>query len=285
MSNLISLICPWWGGSHEPLMRTILSTKGICDEAIVVHQVLFDEDCDVLEALQKTSPVPMKIERVNWNTVFTHGFGDLANRNGQSECKWMLLLGVGETIAEQYQQPIRTRLAQADLGTTYRCNHAGDGNDWHRCWSPSSGVRYGGLIHETVTNHRPGPIIFRMQDTEKEPHHDPFHNECLKWYKTCAYNYNYWKLGNAAQWLDGHEVNPPELDATDRGWLSFVRGARESIEAFCLEHVDLIDAALAGDRDKFYEGVRYRMAHGTPPVGVNWNPTGTPTSGNETITL
>lgn len=285
MSNLLAVLVPWWGGSTEPLMRTISSCRGIADEAIIVHQVLFDDDIAILDALRYTAPLPVKVERVDWNFSVKRGFGELANRHGQSTSKWVMLLGTGETVAEEYQQPIRVRLQQSDLETFYRCNHRNDPNDWCRIYSRGHGVRYGGLIHESTVGGRPGPIIFRMQDTPKEPHHDPFHNDCLKWLKGISYNANYLRVGQLTGWRGSDGTPVPELEGMDDGWRDFVRGARESIEAFCAEHWDLLEAAETGDREKFYEGVRYRMAHGTAPSGVNYAPTGEPHTGNETITL
>lgn len=276
---LITAVIPWWGGHPAPLQRTIESVKGIADEALVVHQCLFDGDVEIARSLAD------KVEVLDWNAVFHLGFGELANKHSQASGKWMLLLGTGETIAEEYQQPIRERLKQADLRKTYRCNHRNDVNDWHRIWCPAGGVSYGGLIHESVVNHTPGPVIFRMQDTPKEPHQDEFHNQCLHWMKTCAYNHNYRRIGQLSNWLDGHEVTFPELSGTDRGWLTFVRGSREAIEAFCLEHDDLIAPALKGDREAFYGAVWARMAGNVLAKGVNFEPTGEKTSGNETITL
>ena len=265
--TLLTTLIPWFGGSLEPLKRTIESTKGIADETLVVHQQLFDEDAE------RVRSVADKVQTVPWNAVFTHGFGWLANQHQLAAGKWILLLGTAETIAEEYY-PIRKMLEGADIRTTFRCNHLNDTNDWHRIWCPASGVSYGGVIHESVGGgHKPGPIIFRMQDTPKEPPDDPFHAEVFRWKKTTSYNFLYRRLLR----------DPSQLSYTDPGWLNFVRGAADSIEGFCEEHRDLIDAAVSGDRQAFLDGVRSRMDAEKPAVGVNFEPLGEERSGDETI--
>lgn len=232
-----------------------------------MHQQLFDEDAEVARSLAN------KVATVNWNTVFTEGFGRMT-MHGIPQCvgPWVLWLGTGETVAEQLI-PIRQFLGSCkNRKLVFRCNHHGDLNLWQRIFCPEAGNFIGGLIHEDVAGEQ-SHILFRMQDTPKEPHEDPFHNEVLKWTKTCAYNANYFRLGK----------NPHELSNTHEGWKGFVAGAWESIENFCREHDDLISAAMSGDRPAFYDGVRRRMDADKPAVGVNFAPQGEPRTGNETI--
>lgn len=266
---MISLLVPWFGGSPTPLIRTRDSAQGIVDETVVVHQQLFDDDAEVVRSIAS------KVVTIDWNAVFRMGFGEMTNQ-GLRACgsNWVVWLGTGETIAEQYV-PMRDTLASwSNKLTTFRCNHLNDVHTWRRVFCPAAGVRVGGLIHEDVKGEE-GPVMFRMQDTIKERHDEEFRNECAKWHKTCSYNYLYQRLGQ----------NPQDLSYTDPGWLGFVNGAKASIDAFCEEHRDLIGAAVSGDRQAFYDGVRRRMDAERPAQGVNFEPLGNPTSGNETITL
>jgi hypothetical protein len=261
--SLLSLIIPWVGGNPEPLKRTIESCKGIVDEAVIVHQKMFDDDAEVAESLAD------KVCTTDWNEVFKDGGFSLLPNAGAATAKgpWMLLLGVGETIAEQYS-PIRQTLENASNRVMFRCDHKGDIHAWQRIWNPSGGVYFCGPIHEDCGNGLGGPVIFRMQDYDKEPHGDSFRNECIKWWKNCSYHANYFFLLN----------NPDKRGFTDPGWLQFVQGARESIEDFVETNKDLMEAAWEGDRDGFYEGVSRRMDEGRKPEQVNHNPLGQPMS-------
>lgn len=260
--SLLSLLVPWWGGSHLPLKRTIDSCAGLVDEVVIVHQQLFDEDAEIARAF---SP---KVATLDWNACMKHGFGYMTSQ-GIPLCNgpWVLWLGTGETIAEQLI-PVRNILSSCkNRSLVYRVNHHNDSNLWQRFFCPSSGNHISGLIHEDV-NGEQSYVIARMADTVKEPHPDQFHNEVLKWYKTCVYNHLYRRL------LE----NPHELGNAHAGWLSFVRGAKESILAFCELHDDLISATLRGDREAFYDGVRRRMDEEQKPTGCNYQPLGEPMS-------
>jgi hypothetical protein len=260
---LLSLIVPWVGGSSEPLKRTIESVKGIADEVVIVHQKLFDDDADVASSLAD------KVCTLDWNIVFQEGgFSTLPNAGAAvATGPWMLLLGVGETIAEQYS-PIRQTLENASNRVMFRCNHHNDVHTWQRIWSPSGGVYFSGPIHEDCGNGLGGPVIFRMQDHDKQPHEETLRNECIKWWKNCSYHANYFFLLN----------NPDKRGFTDPGWNNFVNGARESIEDFIESNKDLMEAAWDGDRYAFEKGVSVRMNDGRRPEQVNHNPTGQPMS-------
>lgn len=260
---MISLLVPWWGGGLAPLKRTIDSCSGIVDEVVIVHQKLFNEDA---EAVRSLTP---KIATTNWNETFEHGFGHMTMQ-GVPLCNgpWILWLGTGETIAEQFV-PIRQFLSSAkNRELVYRVSHHNDSNLWQRFFCPSAGNIVSGLIHEDV-NGEQSNVIARFQDTPKESSGDPFKDEVLKWYKVVVYNWNYLRLGN----------NPSELGNTHPGWMAFVRGAWDGIVKFCDDNSDLIEAGKSGDREAFYAGVRRRMEEDNrKPKNVNFNPTGEPFS-------
>lgn len=264
----LCLLIPWLGGNPETLRKTLRSYDGICDQTLVVHQKLFDEDTEVAHQFAD------KVEVLDWNTVFQKGWGDLPNHHGQSSCNWMMLQGVGEHFAEQYR-PMRETLDAASPRTVFYCDHVNDPNRWGRIWNPSSGVHWKAWIHEQASDSQDGGTIYRFQDTDKEKHKDEFVNECLRWYKTVGYHFAYLQLIE----------RPEELGYCDRGWLAFSQGAKESILAFCEEHADLIAAGKSGDRQAFYNGVYRRMEADKPAVGVNFNRTGEKTSGNETVNM
>jgi hypothetical protein len=259
----LSLIVPWFGGSPEPLKRTIASVKGIADEAVIVHQKLFDDDAEVAASLAD------KVATTDWNQLFKEGgYGELPNIGSAiAKGPWMLLLGVGETIAEQYS-PILETLQNASNRVIFRCDHVGDVHTWGRIWNPSGGVSWGGPIHEEAGGGLGGPVIFRMQDTEKEPHADPFRNQCMKWMKSVTYAVNYHYLLH----------HPEKRSYTNEGWINFVNKSKDSIEKSIEDNRDLVDAGMSGDRDSFYAGVRRRMKEDQKPSFVNHSPTGQPMS-------
>jgi hypothetical protein len=263
MSNLLTLIVPWFGGDPTPLARTIGSLKGIADEVVVVHQKLFDDDSEVAASLAH------QVATVDWNELFKEGgYGLLPNIGAaRASSRWMLLLGVGETVLEEYS-PIRQTLENASNRVIFRCDHIGDQHTWGRLWSPSGGTYWGGPIHEECGNGLGGPVIFRMQDTPKEPHQDPFRNECMKWMKAVTYAVNYLYLLH----------NPEKRSFTNTGWIDFVNKSRDSIEKSVEDMQDLVAAGRSGDREAFYAGVRRRMEAEQKPTFVNHSPTGQPMS-------
>lgn len=268
MSTGLTLTIPTFGGHPDNLRRTIASVP-MATETVIVSTAIFDDDVEVFRSLAG------KVVELPWNTVFLHGFGHIYNQGSTVASQpWQLLLGVAETIAEEYT-PILEALARWTPRHLHRIDHRGDAHRWKRFWNASSGTKWDGIIHEEITGGPEGNVIARMQDTAKTPCDDPFRNEVLKWIKTCSYNHLYQTLGN----------HPERLGGTNAGWLSFLRGARESIDAFCLEHSDLISAAIAGNKDAFLDGVRRRMDGGTGVHGVNFNPQGEERTGNETITV
>lgn len=273
MNPLLCGVIPWFGGHPDNLRRTVDSMRPVCDEVLVVHQSLFDSDRDVARSIAD------KVEVTDWNCVFgPEGYGGLPNKHGQSQCEWMLLLGVGETIAGQYK-PIREVLRNSPMNVVWRCDHLNDTNTWGRIWRPSSGVSWKGVIHEEAGGGSNGSVIFRMQDTDKEPHSDPFVNECLKWMKVTSYDHQYYRLGDSAQWQpEGSAGKVPLLGYTNRGWLTFCAGSKEARFDKQREWADLIGPGVSGDRESFYAAVRHRMENNDKPTGVNFAPTGQPMS-------
>lgn len=270
MSKLLAGIVPWFGGHPDNLKRTCDSLRQVCDEVLVVHQTLFDEDRDIARSIAD------KVEVVDWNFVFQdEGYGGLPNRHAQSKADWFLLLGVGETIAQEYDS-IRKVLQDSSKGTVWRCDHHNDDNTWGRVFSPKGGVRWGGLIHEEAGGGNPGnKLLFRMQDTDKTPHADPFVNEALRWMKVTSYEHNYLRLLES---IDPQTGNSPLLSYTNRGWLSFVLGSKEMRAENKEKWADLLIPAVAGDREAFLAAVRARMEKDQMAIGVNFLPTGGPMS-------
>lgn len=266
--NLLCGVVPWFGGHPDNLRRTTDSLRQVCDEVLVVHQTLFDSDRDVARAIAD------KVEVVDWNFVFgPEGYGGLPNKHGQSSCQWMLLLGVGETVAEQYK-PIREVLRNSARNKVWRCNHVNDSNTWGRLWCPSGGVRWGGLIHEEAGGGVNGEyLLFRMQDTDKTPHPDPFVNDALRWLKSVSYGDAYHRLHQS---IDPATDDSPLRSFTNRGWISFVKGSREVWAKNQVEWQDFLEAARSGNRDAFLAAVRRRMAADQKPVGCNFAATGKP---------
>jgi hypothetical protein len=260
---MISLIVPWAGGNPEALRRTLDSGRGIVSETVVVHQKLFDDDTEIAQSMAG------KVIVTDWNETFKEGGFALLPNAGASAAKgpWMILLGTGETIAEQYH-PIKKTLEESKSNTIFLCDHHGDIHRWGRCWNPSGGTYWSGPIHEECGNGPLGKILFRMQDYAKEPHQETFRNECIKWWKNCSYHANYFELLH----------HPEKLGFCNEGWLKFVTGASESIEEFVESNKDLMEAGWDGDRQAFYEGVSRRMDEGLKPEQVNHNPTGQPMS-------
>jgi hypothetical protein len=260
---LLSLVVPWFGGNRAPLERTIASLAGITDEVVIVHQKLFDDDAEVAASLGN------RVATVDWNELFKEGgYGLLPNIGAaRASSRWMMLLGVGETVAEQYS-PIRQTLENSSPRVIFRCDHRGDVHTWGRIWSPSGQTYWSGPIHEECGNGLGGPVIFRMQDTPKEPHADPFRNECMKWMKAVTYAVNY-------RYLLHH---PEKRGFTNEGWINFVNGSSASIEKAMDDNKDLMEAGMSGDREAFYAGVRRRMEQEKKPNFVNHSPTGQPLS-------
>lgn len=257
-SSLIDCVIPWFGGNPTNLHKTIDSVKGICDDVIIVHQLMFDDDA--IDPLLLEFGDAM-VETTDWNHVIIHGYGSLPNM-GMSISPWRLLLGVGETIAEQHKD-IRQALLDSDPKKIYKCNHNNDVHKWNRIWNPSSGNHYAGLIHEDVRGDD-GGLLFRMQDTDKLPLPSHYKNDVLKWFKACSYNILYKRL------LD----HPDELSHTDPGWLKFVAGASESINDFCQKNKDMVDACISGDREKFIDVCRIYTDNQSKVYGINLNKLG-----------
>lgn len=256
LKPLLSLVCPWFGGHPQNLRRTIESVNGICDHIIVVHQKMFDDDTELLY-----NEFPgCDIVVTDWNEVIQHGYGGLPNMGNAKP--WRMLLGVGETVAQQHKD-IRQALRDADYSYVFQCNHHNDIHRWNRIWSPHKGNHYSGLIHEDVFGNY-GGLLFRMQDTDKLPLANHYRNDVLKWFKACSYNILYRRLLN----------NPEEIAHTDRGWLEFVKGAADSINAFCDKQKDMVDACIDGDREKFIEVCRQYTDAQNKIYGVNLNKLG-----------
>lgn len=257
MSKL-SLIVPTHGGNIANIWRTISSVRSFVDDVVVVSTCIFWKDQLDLKEVANT------IVELPWNTVFKEGFA-FPHNAGIPSCKnrWIILLGCAETIAEQYQS-IEAVTSEAPPDQFFLLDHHNDSNRWGRIWCRDSNVKWGGLIHEALGGGRQMGVIARMQDTDKTPMDNRNQQEILRWFKVVSYNVNYHRLLH----------DSGLLGFSDRGWLAFVNGAKESIEAFWNEHQDLIQPCLHGDLTAFLNACHKRMDMGDEANQVNFNPTG-----------
>lgn len=266
---MISLVVPFCGGNVANFQRTLDSARSVCDETIAISTCLFNDD---IEAVRATGA---RVVELPWNYTYIHGFGAMHNAGTKhAGNNWLILLGVAETIHAGHEN-IKLTLPRAQTNYIYQCNHQNDPNRWSRCWNRTGGPRWGGIIHETVRGGQEAGVLFEMRDTDKVPSGDALKDEVLKFHKTCLYNHLYQRLLN----------NNDLLGYTDPGWLAFVNGAKESINAFCESHADLITFALEGDRDGFINRVEERTGAGSTAYGVNYAAQGQPRSNNETIVI
>lgn len=241
------------------LLRTWESSKPICDNLVVISTAVFDDD------LEKFKEVADSVVELPWNYVFLNGFGEIHNK-GMSTAKndWQLLFGIGETLAETYVD-IHPTLKTASNKIVFRCNHHNDPHTWGRIWNRQGGTRWSGLIHEDIVGGISGNVIFRFQDTDKEPRADIYEQETLKYLKVLSYNLMYQNLLR----------DPSKLGGTNSGWLTFVRGAQESINKLCSDNQDMLDAILAGDKARFLDLVKQRVdSEYVGETGVSFEATG-----------
>lgn len=262
----ISLVIPTCGGNIDNFNRTVESARSVCDDVVAVSTCLFEDD---LQALKDTGATVVELP---WNYTAIHGFGAMHNE-GHAACKhdWIVLLGVSETIHSGHEK-IRETLSLTDPRNIFECWHINDPHRWGRVYNRRVSAWSGG-IHEEVKGGVICDTLFEMRDTPKTPFSDPFKTEAIKHLKGVLYNMRYKVL------LD----DPSSLGGTNEGWILFVRGAADSINAFLSDNADLVEAAKSGDRQAFLDGVRRRMDAEKPAVGVNFAPTGEPRTGNETI--
>lgn len=266
---MISLVIPCCGGNIANFQRTVDSARSVCDEVVAISTCLYDHH---LEEIKATGA---KVVELPWNYTYLNGFGAMHNMGTQYvKNSWLILLGVAETIHSGHED-IRLKIPRSNPAQIYQCWHVGDVNRWSRCWNRTGGPKWGGIIHECVRGGQEAGVLFEMRDTDKVPSGNSVQDEVLMFHKTCLYNHLYKRL------LDNRDL----LGYTDPGWLAFVEGAKESINAFCVEHADLLACAMSGDRDGFIKAVEARIAKRVPAAGVNYNPQGTERSGNETLTV
>lgn len=255
---MISLLIPTCGGNIENFKRTADSARSVCDEVVAISTCLFKED---LEAVKQAAD---KVVELPWCFTFQNGFGEMHNKGHRvAKNDWIILLGVGETIHSGHER-IKPMIQANGPRAVLSCWHINDPNHWRRLYNRNHAYWSGG-IHESVVGGEGKGDAFEMRDTDKLPLPDPFKQEALKWYKGALYNARYRHLLR----------NPDTLGGTDRGWLAFVAGAKESIEGYCEEHKDLVDAGINGDLVPFLEGVRRRMDGSATPK-VNFAPQGQP---------
>ena len=253
---MISLIIPAYSAG-ENIERTIHSVEGTCDDVVIISTAPYKDDAESLQKLGTVIQLP-------WNHVFLHGFGDMMNQGSAfAKNDWLLLFGVAETLAEPYGDMIAATQSSPP-NHVFRCSHTNDVNQWKRIWNRTSGVRWSGLIHEELDGGDDRGLLFRMQDTDKIPHSDPVRNEVFKYIKTLSYNAMYHRL----------LLNPDQLAGTNDGWLGFVRGAKESIEAFIEKHEAMLDACMCGDFNQLQSLVIDGMNSGKKASGINFSRTG-----------
>ena len=254
---MISLIIPAFTGGPN-LERTIESCRGLCDDVVIISTALFDDDFDDMKKTGATVVIRP------WNFVFLHGFGPLYNQGTEAaKNNWLMLLGVAETMAEEYCGIHQRLKASLDDGI-FKCDHVNDPNKWKRVWNRNGRTMWSGIIHEEISFGRDMEVIFRMQDTEKTPHADPFRNEVFRYIKALSYNYLYERL----------LLDPSRLGGTNHGWIDFVNRERDSITGYCDEHREMLNTCIAGDKNKFLGLVGARLDAGDRASGVKFQPQG-----------
>lgn len=253
---MISLVIPAYSAGPN-IERTIKSVEGLCDDVVIISTAPFKEDVGELNKLGTVVELP-------WNHTFLHGFGSMMNEGSRSaKNDWLLLFGVAETFAESFRD-VKAVLRDSPFDSVFRCSHANDIHTWKRIWNKQSGSHWSGLIHEEIVGGSDKGLLFRMQDTEKEPEADPVKQEVFRFLKTLAYNAMYHRLLH----------NPDQLGGADSGWLRFVNGAKESIEGFCLEHKDMLNACMCGDFNQLLKLVEDKVNAGQKAHGVIFDPVG-----------
>lgn len=258
---MMTLVIPAFS-SGPNIERTIKSCEPYCDETVIISTAIFPEDNDAFHALTP------KVVELPWNFTFLHGFGSMSNQGtALAKNKWMLLLGIAETVHREHRN-MHAILKHSVPTMVFKCDHINDQHTWKRIWNKDGGAMWSGIIHEEITFGVDGGLLFEMRDTDKTSDPDPFRTEVFKYLKSCCYNWLYVQL----------RQHPERLGGTNAGWLNFVAGNKESNEAFCTAHGDLISAAIEGNRDAFLDGVRRRMDAGATAKGVNFNPQGQPMS-------
>lgn len=259
---MISLIIPAFSAGDD-LRRTVDSVKGTCDDVVIVSTAMFPRDEDEMNAIAS------RVIHLPWNYCYLRGFGDLYNQGSDAaKNDWLMLLGVAETFAEAYVD-LKAELPKLEPSNVLRCNHVNDVHTWKRIWNRRGGTHWSGIIHEEIVGGHDAGLAFRMADTDKADR-DPFEVEVLRHVKGTLYNSLYNQL-----------LQKPELlGGTNPGWLNFVRGAKESIEDYCIKNGDLIFCACTGDKRGFMNGVRKRMQAGQQPEKINFARTGESISGS-----
>jgi len=253
---MLTLIIPAYTAGPN-IERTINSVSSICDDVVIISTSPYKNEAAKLRELGVVIQLP-------WNHVFLHGFGDMMNQGSAiAKNDWLLLFGVAETLAEPYGDMIAATQS-SPANHVFRCSHANDINQWKRVWNRTSGVKWSGLIHEELIGGEDRGLLFRMQDTDKIPSPDPVRNEVFRFIKTLSYNAMYHRLLH----------DQSQLGGTDRGWLGFVEGAKESIESFMECHKGMLDACFSGDFKELERLVVDRMNQGQPADGVIYTPTG-----------
>lgn len=255
--KMLTLVIPSYAGG-ENIERTIRSVP-MADDLVIISTALFAEDEDHFHSLTS------KVVTLPWNYVFHHGFGAQSNQ-GTAIAKndWLLLFGVGETLAEYGS--ILIPLQQAAAHVVFKCWHHNDVHHWRRVWNRTGGTQWHGVIHEDIVGGSDGGLLFRMQDTEKTPFADVYKQETLRFMKLLSYHYLY------------HEVLiHPERLGRSNGWHGFIQSARQSFEATLLVYRRMIDACLAGDKQTFLDLVREDVdtRGGCKPTDFNFKPQGT----------
>ncbi len=256
----VSLIIPAFSYGAA-LERTVHSCREISDDLVIISTAFWERDRDAMRKLTD------KVVILDWNYTMLNGFGEMMNRGtGDAKNNWCLLFGVGETFSRELR-PFFRILESAQESDMFTCDHINDIHKWKRIWNKCSSVRWSGLIHEELIGGTEGGLLFRMQDTPKEPRDDPYEQESLKFIKSILYHWQYNRL------CIGRES---VLGATNPGWLDFVDGSKESNEEFLDQHSAMVDCMLSGDIEKFLSLVKIAVDHGLSATKCNFAPLGEP---------
>lgn len=263
---MLSLIVPCYSAGPD-LTRTVESTRGLCDDVVIISTAIFDDEPEMARHGRVVS--------LPWNFVFQHGFGELHNQGtAAARNDWLLLFGVAETFAEPYVD-IAGTLKASPPDRQYRCNHCDDPNTWNRIWNKNGPCRWSGLIHEDIVGGIDGGVIFRFADTHKTPHRPEFEMEVLRYVKLVAYQNAYLELIQ----------NPSRLGGTHPSWLRHLEGSKKGLWDFAHDHFDLLFCARTGDKRGFIAGVKKRFEEGKRASGVKYDPVGEQNMGLDIVGL
>ena len=241
---MITLVVPTQGNPIA-LKRTLESTKGIVNEIIIGSVCVFKKDEETI--INYGHEYNLKVVRLPFNYIFTHGFGNTLNLlAGYASNDWVLYLNCSEII-ESGKENILPAIENNTDYNSFPFDHHEDKHIWYRQYNKKQ-LEWGGYIHEElgdVENRKYYPTpIFRMADTEKDIE-DSFYGKVMNDVKELCYFNNYLKL------ID----QPHLLGNTNPGWINFAQDSYQSFINRLHSKGKRYDAFITGDFDMYMEDI------------------------------